>query len=142
MFPDSYISISGLRQDLKIHHYELSNLIKDVDNLAAGTYDSLEKSIRKLKLRQKYEIGSKLYPELDEKIWKYEIKYNVDQITVSQEKCLIIIEQLKELQIKCAKTQDNIEGELESMKVELKRQIDRAKIKIESVEKEIAAAKC
>lgn len=51
MFPDSYVSIAGLRQDLKIHHYELSNLIKDVDNLATGTYDALEKSIRKLKLR-------------------------------------------------------------------------------------------
>lgn len=31
---------------------------------------------------------------------------------------------------------------MEFMKVELKHQIDRAKVKIDSVEKEIAAAKC
>jgi hypothetical protein len=120
-------------------------LIKDVDNLALETHDSFDKTVRKLNLRKDYKEGKKgkpLTPELDEKIWSYEIKYNIDQITVSQTKCLDIIEQLKVLQIDCAKTQDNIENELSAMKVELKREIDRAKLKIDSVEKEIAAANC
>lgn len=63
-------------------------------------------------------------------------------MTMSQEKCQEIIVALKELQVKCAKTQDNIENELAAMKVELRNQINRAKLKIDTMEKEIAAAKC
>ena len=34
MFPKSYERIAGLRQDLKIHHLDLMNTIKDVEILA------------------------------------------------------------------------------------------------------------
>lgn len=33
-FPDSYNIVHKLRQDLKLHHFELSNTIKDVELLA------------------------------------------------------------------------------------------------------------
>jgi len=49
---------------------------------------------------------------------------------------------LKKLQKDCAKTQDNIENELAFMKVELKKQIARANVKIDQMENQIKAMKC
>jgi len=142
MFPKSYTKIAALRQDLKIHHFDLMNTIKDVELLATSTKDNLRRSIRKLDLRKKYQDGSGLKANTDAKIWKYEIKTQLSDLVNSQEKCNKIIVILKKLQKDCAKTQDNIENELEAMKVELKRQIDRAKLKIADMEKQIKAAKC
>lgn len=103
--------------------------------LATTTRDNFRKSIGKLDLRKSYADGTKLgadgkpkplTPNMDEKVWRYEIKYNISQLEASLEECDKIIAQLKVLQKKCAKTQDDIEAELEVMKVELKRQIERA----------------
>jgi len=58
---------------------------------------------------------------MDVKIWKYEIKSQVADLGVSITNCNKIIVILKKLQKDCAKTQDNIELEMESMKVELKK---------------------
>jgi hypothetical protein len=121
MFPKSYTAITGLRQDLKIHHFELMNTIKDVELLAQSTKDNLRRSFRKLDLRKKYIEGDGLSPNTDEKIWKYEVKSQIADLTNSMERCNEIVAVLKRLQKDCAKTQDNIENELEAMKVELKR---------------------
>ena len=58
------------------------------------------------------------------------------------ERCQEIVKVLVKMQKNCAKTQDEIENEMEGMKVELKRQIERAKVRIGDLEKQIAEAKC
>lgn len=112
MFPKSYTALAKLRQDLKIHHFDLMNTIKDVELLATSTKDKLRRSVRKLDLRKKYEMGGKLTANTDVKIWKYEIKYQLADLTNSQDRCLEIIKILMKLQKDCARTQDNIESEL------------------------------
>ena len=81
--------------------------------------------MRKLDLRKRYEDAGKLTANTDEKIWKYEIKYQLSDLTSSQQKCHEVIRILMKLQKDCARTQDDIENELEAMKVELKRDIAR-----------------
>jgi hypothetical protein len=83
MFPESYKRISAHRQDLKILHFELMNQIKDVELLATSTKDNLRRSIRKLDLRKKFIEGEGLSANTDEKIWKYEIKQQVNDLTNS-----------------------------------------------------------
>jgi len=74
MFPEGYAELAKLRQDLKIHHFTLSNTIKDVELLATATKDNLRRSFRKLDLRKKYSDENRLSVNTDEKIWKYEVK--------------------------------------------------------------------
>lgn len=71
MFPKSYENISKLRQDLKIHYFDLQNTIKDVELIAQTTKDGLRKSVRKLDLRKRYSDDGRLSANTDEKIWKY-----------------------------------------------------------------------
>jgi len=61
---------------LKLHHFTLSNTIKDVELLASSTKSNLRRSVRKLDLRKRYvdDAGKELKPTTDLKIWKYEIK--------------------------------------------------------------------
>ena len=54
-FPGQARVIEEQKRDLKIHHFELANLIKDVNVHASGTHDNLDRVMRKLFLRQKYE---------------------------------------------------------------------------------------
>jgi len=75
MFPKEYKVVVQLRQDLKIHHFDLANSIKDVELLATTTKDNLRRSIKKLALRKRYLEGDRLKPSTDAKIWKYEVKY-------------------------------------------------------------------
>lgn len=97
MFPKSYVAISGLRQDLKVHHFDLMNTIKDVELLATSTKDNLRRAIRKLDLRKKYIAGDGLNANTDAKIWKYEIKTQINNLTNSQEKCNRIVAHLRKL---------------------------------------------
>jgi hypothetical protein len=82
-----------MRQDLKVHQFTLSNLIKDVSLLASSTKSNLKRSIRKLNLRAKYEQddGKVLTAVMDTKIWKYEIKSQIADLTKSQEGANTII---------------------------------------------------
>jgi hypothetical protein len=75
MYPKEYGTVTKLRQDLKVHHFDLANAIKDVELLAQTTKDNLRRSIKKLHLRKKYLDGDRLKPSTDAKIWKYEVKY-------------------------------------------------------------------
>jgi hypothetical protein len=74
MFPEEYKEIHNIKQTLKLHHFTLSNTIKDVELLAKSTKNNLRRSIRKLNLRKKYTDADKLKASTDRKIWKYEIK--------------------------------------------------------------------
>jgi hypothetical protein len=142
MFPKSWAAINKLRQDLKVHTVDLRNTIQDVKLLATTTKENLGKSIRKLDLRKKYDGKGKLNANMDEKVWRYEIKYQLGQLEDSLAKCKTIIGILKQLQADSARTQDDLENELEAMKVELKRDIDRKQIKITDLEKQLKALKC
>jgi N-methylhydantoinase B/oxoprolinase/acetone carboxylase alpha subunit len=104
LFPTQYDKVQKLRQDLKIHHFELSNITKNVELLASSTKQNLRRSIRKLQLREKYENSDRLTPETDVKIWKYEIKSQIYDLTYSMEKCSNIVKELEKLQEDCART--------------------------------------
>lgn len=77
----------ALRQDLKVHHFDLMNTIKDVELLAQSTMDNLSRSVKKLNLRKKYLDQDRLKASTDEKIWKYEIKYQISDLTNSMTRC-------------------------------------------------------
>jgi len=97
MFPNSYAAINKLRQELKIHTLDLRNTIEDVKLLATTTKEQLGKSIRKLDLRAKYDAKGKLNANMDEKVWSYEIKYQLSGLEDSLGKCKTIIGILKKL---------------------------------------------
>jgi hypothetical protein len=142
MFPKEYGIVTKLRQDLKIHHFDLANSIKDVELLAQTTKDNLRRSIKKLNLRKKYLDGDKLKPSTDAKIWKYEVKYQNSDLQQSLDKCNAIVKVLEKLQKDCARTSDNLENVLKVIKEELKKKIAASKTKIADLEKQAAAAKC
>ena len=87
MFPADYAKVTKHRQDLKVHHFDLANIIKDVELLAQSTKDNIGRSVRKLNLRKKYDDKGKLTPSFDAKIWKYEVKNQVSDLTNQFEKC-------------------------------------------------------
>jgi len=53
-FPEQSNRIGVLKKELKGHHYDLANLIMDVNNHARSTHDNVERCQRKLFLRDKY----------------------------------------------------------------------------------------
>lgn len=130
MFPKEYGIVTQLRQDLVLHHHDLANAIKDVDLLAMTTSDNLGRSIRKLNLRKRYIEGDKLKPLTDAKIWKFEIKYQQNDLKVSLEKCDAIVKVLEKLQKDCAKTSDNLNNVLLRIKEMLKKRINEGKTKV------------
>lgn len=144
MFPEDYAVVTRLRQDLKVHHFDLGNAIKDVELLAQTTKDNLRRSVKKLELRKKYEENGKIVakPNLDVKIWKYEIKYQTQDLEQSLEKCDAIVKVLEALQKNCARTSDDLENVLKKIKENLKKRIEASKVKIADLEKQAAAAKC
>ena len=142
MFPKEYGVVSKLRQDLKIHHFDLANAIKDVELLATTTRDNLGRSMRKLNLRKRYEEKGRLKPSTDAKIWKYEIRYQEQDLTQSLEKCNGIVKVLEKLQKDCARTSDNLDNVLKIIKEELKKKINAGKTKVADLKKQAAAAKC
>lgn len=119
MFPHSYLKLVGLRFDLKRHHFDLLDVMKDVTNLARTTKDNLSRSVKKLKLRKKYEDKGKLKASDDVRIWEYEIKYQLSDLEKSLHGCGEIVKQLLKIQNDSARTHDNIENDLEFIKVEL-----------------------
>lgn len=53
-FPKSYKIVTQLRQDLKVHHFDLSNTIQDVSLLADSTKNNARRTIKKLNLRKTF----------------------------------------------------------------------------------------
>lgn len=73
-FKKSYGRITKLRQDLKIHMFDLGKLIHDVSLIAETTKSNARRTIRKLNLREKIKSQARLSPVKDSKVWKYAIK--------------------------------------------------------------------
>lgn len=142
MFPKEYAIVAKLRQDLKIHHFELSNAIKDVELLADTTKNNLRRSIRKLNLRKKYLTEDRLKPNTDAKIWKYEVKSQIADLTVSYDRCTAIVGVLDKLQKDCARTSDDLKNVLKNIKELLKTRMEEKKIKIQEMEAKLKEAHC
>jgi len=118
-----------LRQDLKVHHFDLANQIKDVSLLAQTTKDNLMRSFRILKLRAKYQGTDKL-PEVNTKIWYKEIANQKNDLTFSLKRCREIVKVLEKLQKDCARTADDLNNVLLVIKDLLKKAIEKSKVKI------------
>jgi hypothetical protein len=141
-YPKEYNEVTKLRQDLKIHHFDLANAIKDTELLAVTTQGNLNRSIRKLNLRKRYVEGDKLKPTTDAKIWKYEVRYQEDDLKQSLEKCNLIVKNLEKLQKDCARTSDNLDKVLKRIKQNISDDINKGKTKIKELEARAKAAKC
>lgn len=84
----------------------------------------------------------KLSPSFDVKIWKYEIKTQLADLQTQLEKANAIIKVLEKLQKDCARTADNLNNTLLSLKEQLKKKIEAGKVKVADLQKQAAAAKC
>jgi DNA repair ATPase RecN len=83
-----------------------------------------------------------LTPNFDAKIWKYEIRTQVTDLNAQLEKCMALIKVLEALQANCARTADNLDNVLKSIKEQLKQKIDAGKNKVKALEAEVKKAKC
>lgn len=72
-------------------------------------------------------------PTTDAKIWKYEVKTQIADLTVSIEKCDAIVAVLEELQIKCARTSDDLKNVLNNIKEQLKQRMEANQIEIDAL---------
>jgi len=97
---------------LKVHNFDLANLIHDVSLLAETTKVNAKRTIRKLSLRGKMIAGARLSPSKDAKIWKYAIKAQINDLANSLAKCDETLVKLDVLQKNCARTQDDLEKEV------------------------------
>lgn len=127
---------------MKIHHFSLSNNIKDVELLADTTKNNLRRSIRKLDLRADYRAEGRLKPNTDAKIWKYEVKSQIADLTVSLERCNEIVAELDKLQKDCARTSDDLKAVLKNIKEQLKQRMEEKQIKVAEMEEKMKEAKC
>ena len=62
--------IMKVKQDLNLHHLNLSNTIKDGQLIAQSTQDHLRRCVRVLVLRGKYHAKGELNPQKEALIWK------------------------------------------------------------------------
>lgn len=142
MFPKEYEVITRLRQNLKLHHFDLSNQIKEVELLAQTTLDNIGRSVRKLNLRKKYELNGRMTPTFDVKIWKLEVRNQKNDLETQLAQCKKIIGILEALQKNCARTADDLNNVLLNLKEQLKKRIEANKVNIAQLEKQASAAKC
>lgn len=116
--PKSYGVVTKLRQDLKVHHFDLSNAIHEVSLLAETTKANADRTIRKLALRKKFvsEGTYKTHPEKDVKIWTFAIRRQVEDLSTSIAGCDKILTTLKKLQKDVSRVQAQLESELSHMR--------------------------
>lgn len=142
MFPKQYEIVTKLRQDLKVHHFDLGNQIKDVELMATTTKDNLRRSFKKLELRKRYLGSDRLKPVTDAKIWKFEIKNQQNDLATQLEKANAIIAVLTKLQKDCARTADDLNNVLLDIKNQLTKRIQDNKVSIDALKKKAAGIKC
>jgi len=70
VYPTESDKIHEITQDLRLHHLELSNAVKDSELIAQSTKDRLRRSYRVLSLREKLLEKGRLPPEAEVKLWK------------------------------------------------------------------------
>jgi len=128
-----------LKRELKLHHFDLANLIKDVNVHASGTHDNLDRVKRKLFLRQKY--AARLTPRQDVKIWQYETKTLIADLKYSSDALGPIIQAIDKLQKDCVRSSDNLDNVILKIKTDLKNKITKLGFNVAQKEKELAGLK-
>jgi len=123
-----------LKTQLKQHHLDLANLIKDVNVHAEGTKDNLHRVKSKLFLRKKYE--KKLTARQDVKIWQYETKTLIADLEYSSKKLDPIIHEIDKLQKACVISADNLDNVILAIKTDIKKKIEGWGLNIAQKEKE------
>lgn len=126
-----------MKRDLKLHHLELANLIKDVSVHAESTKDNLERVARKLNLRNKYK--ARIKPVQDYKIWQYEIDTLIHDLEYSSKNLTPVIAKISKLQKDCVRAADNLDNVILQIKTNLKNEIAKLGYNIAAKEKEYNA---
>lgn len=119
MFPGSYQKILKINQDRKIHQFDLSSTMTDIELMVSSTKNNIRRELRKLSLRKKYVVGDRLTPATDIKIWKYEVKSLHADLLTSTEKSSAILKILTKLKGDSARAKDDLKGELSKIKLNL-----------------------
>jgi len=79
---------------LKVHHFDLSNIIQDVSLLADSSSLDANRALRKLSIRAKFQKAGKLNPMKDLRIYLHFTRGQVESLTNSLEKLNAILENL------------------------------------------------
>jgi hypothetical protein len=85
-------SVEEEKLALKNHHFDLANLIKDVELIATSTIDNLERVYMCLRVRDKWKMEGRFSKKKATGIWKAEYKYLISSIERSIEELKVIIE--------------------------------------------------
>jgi hypothetical protein len=145
-FPKSYGIVAKLRQDLKLHHFDLANIIQDISLLADTTARDAQKTIHTLGLRNKLQKKSgktlKSFPEKDLKVWSMAIKSQVQSLEASVAKADLIISVLSKLQKDVARAQDNLETEIDRIKKSLEASVKGLRVKFADLEQKMKSVGC
>jgi len=121
-----------LKRELKIHHFDLANLIKDVSEQARGTKINLERALSKLFLRDKYKNAGRMTPKVDAKIWTYEVKTLVADLEYSKAQLDPIIAAIGKLQIDCARTSESLNQSILNIQTAITAEIKTIGINIQT----------
>lgn len=97
-YPKEAYIIETIRRSLKLLHFDLANLVKDVHLQAEQTKDNLQRAKSKLFLRKKIEGMNKLSAKLDKKIWEYECKTLIADLEFSLKELTKIVGDIGKLQ--------------------------------------------
>ena len=101
-----------LRQDVKVHMFDLQNVINSIRELAVMIEDHVNECIGQLDLRKEYSDGGSLGPNQDLELWKEIIDIIHDDLEDSIVKCDDIVQVLERLQRDCVKTEDDMSNEI------------------------------
>jgi hypothetical protein len=143
LYPNQYKELVGLRQNLRDHHFDLGEQIKDVEMMATTTMDNAHLPIRKLNLRKKYEArDGKVKPNMEAKIWKYEINKIAGSIEKQLVKIKVILAQLDKIQKGCDATAGKIEILLIALKKEIMNKIKEKKVEVADLQEKLKNIKC
>lgn len=111
MFGEEMGTIEEEKYMLKIHHFDLANLIKDSELIGTSTMENMDRVFRRLEIRDKWHAeGPKKYTvSRIGKIWKAEFKYLISNLERSITELDDIIKKLDILKKACEKTKGTIQ---------------------------------
>jgi len=125
-----------------LHHYDMGNIIKDVELMASTVKTNLKKPLDKLKFRDSIKGTKTLTVSTDAKIWKMVIKYQILDINRSIEICKDINEKLQKLQKDILRTEDDLNNVLYKLKSSILASLEEHKISIDKLKLDIEGSHC
>jgi len=97
VYPKESKEIHDLKNKLKIHHLDLSNIIKDGELIASSTQTNLKRTQRVLVLRDKYKDAKQLDARKETMLWTLEIKRLIADIEYAGKHVAELVKVLKTL---------------------------------------------